>query len=118
MTLKNSNSLPLVDAILFDLGNVLINYTFARTFEKWAELTPHSLRFFQSKFQFDQKLFEYEVGSISSEEYFAYLTALFEIDWKFEIFEQGWNNIHIGVPDGIPVCQNRAYHYYDCQDCY
>ena len=100
------------DAIVFDLGNVLINYTFARTFEKWAELTGYSSDFFQKKYKFDSFLYEYEIGKLSSEDYFSYLTQLFCIDWNFSIFEQGWNNIHLGVPKGIlPLLENLEKKY-------
>jgi len=88
-------------AIVFDIGNVLVNFNFNRTFEKWAELTEYSYDFFHSRFQFDQNLYAYEIGQISSREYFNYLTNHFQIDWTFNIFKEGWNYCLIGIPDGI-----------------
>jgi glucose-1-phosphatase len=88
-------------AILFDLGNVLLNYSFDLTFQKWAELTSYTPEYFKNHFQFDGKLLEYEKGHITSMVYFHYVTIMLEIKWTYEIFKTGWNAIHIGIPDGI-----------------
>ncbi len=88
-------------AIIFDWGNVILNFSYDLTFKKWAELTPFDYNFFKKQFKFDSKLVEYEKGDISSQEYFNYITKLLDISWKFETFERGWNSIYIGINSQI-----------------
>ena len=86
-------------AILFDWGNVVLDFSYDLTFKKWAELTSahFDYNFFRTHFKFDGKLVEYEKGEISSQEYFNYTTKLLDISWDFESFEIGWNSIYIGI---------------------
>ena len=84
-------------AILFDFGNVVLDFSYDLTFKKWAELTPFDYNFFKNHFKFDNKLVEYEKGEISSQEYFNYVSKLLDISWNFEIFESGWNSIYVGI---------------------
>ncbi len=87
-----------IKAIIFDLGNVLINYSFERAFEKWAELTGYPQTHFKSRFSYDNAtLYAFEQGKISPSEYFEYLTTLFGIQWTFEQFQEGWLFTNIGV---------------------
>ena len=87
--------------ILFDWGNVILDYSYDLTFKRWAELTPFDYNFFRTYFKFDYKLVEYEKGEISSQEYFNYITKLLDISWKFEVFSRGWNSIYIGINSQI-----------------
>ncbi|WP_371805542.1 HAD family hydrolase [Candidatus Lokiarchaeum ossiferum] len=112
MDKKTSNLKLPYDAIVFDLGNVLINYTFTRTFEKWADLTEYSFDFFQKNYKFDSVLYDYEIGKLSSMEYFTYLTEVLGIEWDFSVFKLGWNNIHLGIPNGIlPILEQLESKY-------
>jgi len=88
-------------AIIFDLGNVLLQYSFELMFQKWADLTPNSFEcaFFKTHFQFDDQLRAYEQGLISTQEYFAHVTEMFGIAWDFSDFKAGWESILIGVPE-------------------
>ncbi|MHA1561890.1 MAG: HAD family hydrolase [Promethearchaeota archaeon] len=94
-------------AIIFDWGNVLLDFSYDLTFKKWAELTQFDFEFFKTHFKFDKKLVEYEKGDISSEEYFNYITKLLDISWKFEVFSRGWNSIYIGINSQIASLLNR-----------
>ena len=87
----------IVRKIIFDWGNVILDFSYDLTFKKWAEITPFDYNFFRTHFKFDGKLVEYEKGEISSQEYFNYITKLLNISWDFESFEIGWNSIYIGI---------------------
>ena len=87
--------------ILFDWGNVILDFSYDLTFKKWAELTPFDYNFFKKHFKFDSKLVEYEKGDISSQQYFNYITKMLDISWKFEVFSRGWNCIYIGIKSQI-----------------
>ncbi len=88
-----------IKAIIFDLGNVLINYSFDRAFQKWAELTDHPPEFFATNFQYDETLWQFERGQITPEEYHQYLSKTMNIsgDWDYEIFKEGWIFVNIGL---------------------
>ena len=43
-------------AILFDWGNVILDFSYDLTFKKWAELTPFDYDFFRTNFKFDRKI--------------------------------------------------------------
>ena len=87
-------------AIIFDLGNVLLHYSFKLMYSKWAELTPmpYDFTFFQTHFKFDDQLRSYEKGQISTQEYFTHVTTMLHIPWDYTIFKAGWESILIGVP--------------------
>jgi len=87
--------------ILFDWGNVVLDFSYDLTFKKWAELTQFDFEFFKTHFKFDKKLVEFEKGNISSQEYFNYITKKLDISWKFETFVRGWNSIYIGINSQI-----------------
>ena len=94
-------------AILFDFGNVILDFSYDLTFKKWAEETPYDYNFFRTHFKFDQQLVEYEKGEISSEEYFNYVSKLLNMSWNFETFERGWNSIYIGINNQIASLLKR-----------
>ncbi|MHA1674635.1 MAG: HAD family hydrolase [Promethearchaeota archaeon] len=88
-----------IKAIIFDLGKVLINYSFDRAFQKWAELTGHPPEFFANNFQYNETLWQFERGQITPEEYFQYLSKSmkFPADWDYKIFKEGWISVNIGL---------------------
>ncbi|TFH31178.1 MAG: HAD family phosphatase [Promethearchaeota archaeon] len=86
-----------IKAIIFDLGNVLIDYSFHRAFHKWAELTLHPQDFFASQFQYDETLWQFERGQITPREYYQYLSQSMQITWDYDMFKQGWIFVNIGL---------------------
>ena len=104
--------MEIYQAILFDWGNVILDFSYDLTFKKWAELTPFDYNFFRTHFKFDKKLVEYEKGEISSQEYFNYITELLDISWNFETFESGWNSIYIGINSQIVALLKRLKQKY------
>ena len=99
-------------AILFDFGNVILDFSYDLTFKKWAELTSFDYNFFRTHFKFDKKLVEFEKGDISSQDYFNYITKLLDISWDFETFESGWNCIYIGIDSQMTSLLKRLKQKY------
>ncbi len=97
----------MIKAILFDLGNVLINYSFDRAFVKWAELTSHPKELFKSHFNYeDPELHQLEKGNISPQDYHKILSEKLEISWEYSHFVEGWNYVNIGVNEDLfPVLE-------------
>src|SRR5215510_11638470 len=90
-----------VDALLFDLGGVVIEIDFGRMFARWARhagVDPESLR---ARFSFDRAYARHERGEIPVSEYFASLRSTLQIDLSDAQFIDGWTAIYVGVVPGI-----------------
>lgn len=102
-----------IEGIIFDLGKVLIEYSFQRAFEKWAELTKNTNYLFEARFVYeDPTLHQYERGQITSNQYFQYLSHIMEIQWTFDQFKEGWVYTNIGVnQELIPLLEKLQKDY-------
>ena len=87
-----------IEAIIFDLGGVLINYSFERAFKMWAKLTIHTAEHFRSRFSYeDVILHEFEKGQITAHEYYVHLTNILNVTWTYDQFKAGWEYVNIDV---------------------
>lgn len=96
------------DALLFDLGRVVIDIDFARAFACWAGHARCAPRVFEEQFRRDVSHHRHEVGAIDTREYFAGLKAAFAVDISYEQFIEGWNAIFIGEVPGMADLLERA----------
>jgi putative hydrolase of the HAD superfamily len=94
----SSNS---VDALLFDLGGVVIEIDFDRVFSHWAQSSNQSLEIIKSRFAFDSNYERHERGEIEASEYFASLRKSMEINISDEEFTAGWNSLYVGEMPGV-----------------
>ncbi len=94
-------SLNSVDALLFDLGGVVIEIDFDRVFSKWALYSNQNLETIKSRFSFDSYYERHERGEIEASEYFASLRRSLGIDITDEEFIAGWNSIYVGEISGV-----------------
>jgi HAD superfamily hydrolase (TIGR01549 family) len=96
------------DALLFDLGRVVIDIDFVRTFQCWADYAgcePASLR---ERFSRDELYRRHEKGEISDAAFFAGLRSSLGIDLTDAEFLEGWNAIFVGEMPGIRELLARA----------
>jgi putative hydrolase of the HAD superfamily len=96
------------DALLFDLGRVVIDIDFERTIACWAGhagCTPADL---VARFVRGDDYMRHERGQISDEAFFASLRATLGIDISDAQFLEGWNAIFIGEMPGIAPLLARA----------
>ena len=94
----SSNS---VDALLFDLGGVVIEIDFDRVFSHWALSSNQSLEIIRSKFAFNSNYKRHERGEIVASEYFASLRKSMGINITDEEFIAGWNSLYVGEMPGV-----------------
>ncbi len=84
-----------VEALLFDLGGVLIEIDFDRTFRAWEALSPLSLDEIRARFYFDDAYEQHERGEIDRIAYFAHLRALLHLEATDHEIAVGWNALFI-----------------------
>ncbi len=104
--------MPALDALLFDLGRVLIDLSAARMHARWAELAGvpvaevaarHGARVAGSEL-----LHRHERGEITDAAFFAHLREALELELTDAEFNDGWNAIFLGEMPGIRRVLSRA----------
>jgi FMN phosphatase YigB (HAD superfamily) len=99
------------DALLFDLGRVVLDIDFDKTLACWAGhagCEPADLRV---SFAHDEIYRRHETGEISDAEFFAGLRASLGIGISDIQFLEGWNAIFAGEMPGIaPLLARAAKH--------
>lgn len=82
-----------VQALLFDLGGVLIDVDFNRVLEHWQPVSRLSLQELKAKFALDLPYQQHERGEITAAEYFAYLAVNLQLQNNPARIAEGWNAI-------------------------
>ena len=90
-----------IDALLFDLGGVVIDIDFSRVIEVWAQRSNTAPSELTGRFSMDEAYRRHEVGQIDGPAYFESLRSSLEINLPDRDFVDGWLEVHIGVANGI-----------------
>jgi FMN phosphatase YigB (HAD superfamily) len=101
-------SRPAVDALLFDIGGVVIDIDFNRVFAHWSACAGCDQALLASRFSMDEPYRRHEVGAIGVEEYFASLRQSLGIDLSHDDMLAGWNAVFIDQVPGIADLLARA----------
>lgn len=97
------------DAVLFDLGRVVLDIDFSKTLACWAGHAGRDPREFLGRFSSrDEFYLRHETGEISDAEFFAGLRAWLGIGISDAQFLEGWNAIFAGEMPGIAEQLARA----------
>ena len=97
-----------VDALVFDLGGVIIDIDFERVFARWAELARCDPAAIRSRFSQDAAYEEHERGELDARGYFACLRRSLGLSLTDEQFADGWAQIFIGESPGMAALARRA----------
>lgn len=99
------------DALLFDLGRVVLDTDFARALACWAGHAGCEPAHLVGRFSPDEAYERHERGEISDAEYFASLRASLGIEVTDAQFLEGWNAIFAGtMPEIKPLLARAAEH--------
>ena len=96
------------DALLFDLGRVVLDIDFNKTLECWAGHADCESEHLVGRFARDDIYQRHEKGEISDAEFFAGLRSSLGIEISDAQFIEGWNAIFVGVMPGIAQLLARA----------
>ena len=81
------------DALLFDLGGVLIGLDWDRAFRHWARHSRSDAKALRERYVFDDAYERHERGEIGEAEYYASLRRSLGIDIPDDAFRAGWGAI-------------------------
>ena len=90
-----------VDALLFDLGGVVIEIDFGRVFQAWADAARVSHSQIAERFSLDAGYEAHERGEIGAHEYCTHLRATLGVTLADEMLLSGWNQIFVGAIPGV-----------------
>lgn len=93
MTLKHISQ---PQALLFDLGGVLIDVDFQRAFREWLPLSTLSFPEIRERFKLDVEYGRHERGEIMAVEYFDHLCEKLSLRREYGLVMEGWNAIYVG----------------------
>lgn len=87
---------PPPQALLFDLGGVLIDIDFGRALAAWAPYSALPEAELRAAFRADLAYQRHERGEIGAAEYFDHLKAMLRLDASHQQIAAGWNAIFVG----------------------
>lgn len=90
-----------MDALLFDLGGVVIEIDFGRVFQDWANAADVHPSRIAERFSLDAGYEAHERGEIGAQEYCTHLRATLGVTLADEILLSGWNQIFVGAIPGV-----------------
>lgn len=96
------------DALLFDLGRVVLDIDFTKTLACWAGHAGCLPTDIAARFVYDDIYKRHERGEISDEAFFAALRGLLKLDLSDAQFLEGWNALFAGEMPGIAALLARA----------
>jgi putative hydrolase of the HAD superfamily len=96
------------DALLFDLGRVVLDIDFSRAMACWARHGGCDVADITARFSGGEAIRRYESGKIDDDAYFAHLRNMLGVDITHEQLLEGWNAIFVGEMPGIAPLLERA----------
>jgi len=97
------------DALLFDLGRVVLDIDFSKVVACWAGHAGCEPAQLAGRFSWRDEFYQqHEKGAISDADFFAALRALLGVELSDAQFLEGWNKIFAGEMPGIAPLLQRA----------
>lgn len=88
-------------ALIFDLGKVVFDLSFDRTFESWAKSSGKTVQEIRSGFAFDETFDMFERGEISPAQFRRLVSEKLRMEISDEEFDKGWCDLYLEVYSGM-----------------
>jgi putative hydrolase of the HAD superfamily len=85
-----------INAVLFDLGNVVLELDVRRVFARWAELSGEPIDALRSRWVLDDAYKRHEVGELNFHDYAVHLGGMLGIELSTSDWRNGWNALFRG----------------------
>lgn len=85
-----------IQALLFDLGGVVIDISVERALHRWERTSRLSAQQMRERLAVDEAFEKHERGELAPAGYFDHLRKLFELDASDQEIAAGWNAILVG----------------------
>jgi glucose-1-phosphatase len=92
----NSGENTPAQALLFDLGGVVLDIDFDRVFNIWAARASCDPQTLRRRFKFDDAYERHERGELDASAYFASLRRSLPLRLSDEDFIAGWSDLYVG----------------------
>ena len=93
--------MPQYHAIIFDLGKVIFDLSFDRTFQSWANASGKAFNEIQSRFLFDEIFDKFEKDEITSAQFRTKISQRLNLNITNKEFDEGWCDLYLDVYEGI-----------------
>lgn len=103
-----------VEAVLFDLGGVIIDIDWQPMFQHWARHSPLSAAEMAARFAMDAPYAEHERGRLDGTDYFAHLREVMRYEGSAAEMIAGWNSIFTGEIAATVDLVRRIRHDVPC----
>jgi epoxide hydrolase-like predicted phosphatase len=103
-----------VEALLFDLGGVLIDIDFKRALHEWTAISSLSFEELREAFQHNLPYRQHETGELSTKDYFNSLRLSLKLDGSYEQIAAGWNSILVAEISETVEAVRKARMKYPC----
>ena len=107
MNKQPPSALKNIRALLFDLGNVLIDVDFERCARLWSEHSGVPVETLAARFRVDAAYEAFECGDITGDAYFDALRRQLRVDLPDDILRRGWHAVIRDEKPGIRQCLTR-----------
>lgn len=93
-----------IEALIFDLGGIVFDYSFDPVYDTWAVATGKSASDIRERLCFADDFERFERGDITPEQFIAAVSVQLEHQFDSALFVRGWNAIYQDVRPGIEPC--------------
>jgi glucose-1-phosphatase len=97
-----------VKVLLFDIGGVILEISFAKVLETWGKTANVDSNELKTRFTLDSFYEQLECGEITASAYFATLRNSLSVSLTDEQFTEGWNAVILGEVSGIKPLLREA----------
>lgn len=100
-----------IEALLFDLGGVVIDISVERALRCWEPRSRLSIEQMRGRLAVDEPFRQHERGELAASGYFDHLRKVFQLNASDREIAEGWNAILVGeIPESLQLVESARRH--------